>query len=228
MSELVTIDPAELQTAEWLAKRDKLLADAECLLSCTSDADVATLTQVQGELGRHAKVLHNDRMKLTRQIDGLKKQLIAREKELIANLVAEKDRLQGMASSFVTKQRQAAEKARREAEERAREAAIEAAEKADERAQLAADIFGGGFDPQLAATTAAPAVPAFEPAKIAGTRTVTRWHFELVDPAKVPAALLILNTKAINAQIRALVAQGQTPEISGLRIWSTQQVQSRG
>jgi len=159
-------------------------------------------------------------------MDALKKQCIAEEKSLIADLEAEKSRLQTMASEFVTEQRRRQEAARREAEERARQEAAEAAEKADERAALAQELFGAKFDPSLAPEL--PAVPVFTPPEtIAGARVVTQWHVELIDPAKVPAGLMKFNQSAALKLVRAQAAQGQTPEISGLRVWSTNQVQSR-
>lgn len=227
MSELITIEPASIQTQEWLARRDLLLDQASSITACGNESDCVSIAAIQGSLGKHVKVLHEDRMKLTRQIDAAKKQCIALEKDLIATLDAEKQRLQALTSAYVTEQRRREEQARKEAEERARQEAAEVAEHADERAKLAQNLFGAGFDPQLAASP--PTVPTFSaPQKIAGARVVTRWFCEVVDPAKVPAALMTFNKSAAMKAIKGQAAQGQTPEIPGLRIWSENQVQSRG
>jgi len=52
--------------------------------------------------------------------------------------------------------------------------------------------------------------------------TTTVWHYEVLDPAKVPAEFLMVNEPAITKAVK-----GGAREISGVRIWSTQEVVAR-
>ena len=84
--------------------------------------------------------------------------------------------------------------------------------------------FGSG----VAVATPMPA--PIEPVKTRPTTagTTTAWKFELVDPAIVPRAYLVPNDKAIRSAIRAMVDQGLTPQIDGLRIFSIVGIRARG
>lgn len=220
MSDIVTINAGDIATKDWISRRDLLLGQARAITVAGCEADVVGITAIQGNMGKHRAALKADRMVVTRQIDAVKTQVMDLEKELAADLDVEKSRLQKLASDFVTQQRQAAA----EAERKRVDAEREAASAAMDHAEHATSMFGCGVDPALAI---APAAPVAQPMKVAGARVVTRWDCEVIDPNAVPHALMTFNKSAALKLIRAQAANGGTPQISGLRITSSQQVQSR-
>ena len=114
-------------------------------------------------------------------------------------------------------QRKRDEEARRLREEQAqRDAlALEAAGKTEEAAKM--------VDAALSAPVAAPRPVVVQTSKVAGTRTVTRWDFEIVDKELIPRKWMIVNEQAIRTHIKALKENAEP--IPGVRFTSTKEVQ---
>ena len=122
------------------------------------------------------KIVHDQRMAVSRKVDALKKQLIAKENEICAELNAEIERVSGLCGAYMNAK--LAEQARAAAEADARRAEAEAAAAAESA---------------LTGRNVAPVVvdeaKAGKPVDGISSRTV--WTFDVVDPALVPRAYCV-------------------------------------
>ena len=112
------------------------------------------------------KIVHDQRMAVSRKVDALKKQLIAKENEICSELNAEIERVSGLCGAYMNAK--LAEQARAAAEAEARRAEAEAAAAAESA---------------LTGRQVAPVVDGIS------SRTV--WTFDVVDPASVPRAYCV-------------------------------------
>jgi len=217
---LHTIDAGDLMRAEWIDKRDGLIAAASELVAVNNQQALDAAGGIISDSAKHRKELNAARLVITRQIDGVKRQIMDQERELSTALDGQEQRLRDLSSAYLTEQ----DRQRREIEAAAELQRRQAAEALLERDQEARAAFGSG----VAVATPMPA--PIEPVKTRPTTagTTTAWKFELVDPAIVPRAYLVPNDKAIRSAIRAMVDQGLTPQIDGLRIFSIVGIRARG
>lgn len=179
---LVTIDHGDLARKDWIATRDDLLTAAAAIIEIADGDAYTTATEQVAKLRKHRKELADHRLTITRRLDDVKRDLMTQEKKLGDRLDAEENRLKALAGDYATRiarEREEAERARREAEaaaalaaeqaEAARLAAINAAADLARQAdqEEAAVLFGAGAVLADAATPDPAAIAAAEAARIA-------------------------------------------------------------
>ena len=220
--QLHTIDTGALWRAEWIDERDKLIAIAVNLPAVETQQMLDLAGDMISRCAKHRKQLNQARLIITRQIDALKKQIMDQEKELARDLNDEEQRLRSISSVYLTEEDHRRRRAEAEAEQLRRQAAQDAIEK--ENAAYAA--FGSAAEiQQQPEVLPAPATVKTRPAT-AGT--TTRWDFEILDLNRLPRCYLVPESKSIKSAIRAMVDQGLTPQIDGLRIYSQIDIRARG
>ena len=203
MTDLVTVDTNALAAkAEWIAERDRLVSASQELIQNVDDDNACDWARhAKKGLDTHLKALAEIRKSVTKPLDDAKKQIIAQERELAAEIVAERDRVKMLASDYATRMEAAAAKAKAEAEA-AQRAAVEEA-----------------------VATGAPIPDAPAPVAVAKPRgSVTVDKFEVVDVAQVPREYLVVDEKAIRAYIKFARTLGRKPSVPGVRFWQEQDV----
>ena len=206
---------------EWIARRDCLLSDAAIVNEVVSDDQLNAAGRVQAEISKHIKELDKERKAYTAPIDKVKKEIMACEKTMRADLEAEFSRLKKMNDAYATEVARKADEERRRREAEEHKAAMEAVECQRE----AEEAFGPGV--------AVEEVPVVEPEPVKKTvkteanRMVKRWSYELVDLNKVPRELLSLDSKKVNAYLNYCKSQDRDPAADGIRFTSRMSVESR-
>lgn len=220
--EPIRVQPDALdQKSEWIASRDTLLERAREIKAVDSDKDLNAASDVQTQAGKLIKDLEKERKGITGPLDTIKKHIMAREKELRADLESERFRLKKLNDAYATKlarEREEEERRRREAEERERLA------QAERQAETEA-LFGEGAVAKE--EEAEPVEPEPEKPRLSNARTVTRWDFRVAEPDKVPREYTSPDESKIRAAINYQVKLGKTPEIPGVEITKRESVEGR-
>lgn len=122
------------------------------------------------------KVVHDQRMAVTRRIDALKKECMGREAEICAPMNQELERVAKLTAAYVAAKKE--EQEREYVEMRIREE--------EERSSLEAEAMLTGKAP--AEIAAAPSASAPQGKPVAGVSSRTVWLFDITDAAAVPRA----------------------------------------
>ncbi len=141
-----------------------------------SDADARAADAAIRTAKTLVKVVHDQRMSVTRRIDALKKECMGREAEICAPMNQELERVAKLTAAYVAAKRE--EQEREYVEMRIREE--------EERASLEAEVMLTGKAP--AEIAAAPSASAPQGKPVAGVSSRTVWLFDITDAAAVPRA----------------------------------------
>lgn len=106
-----------IEAAQWVADRDKLLAESQGVTQVTNDAELEKAGSIEARGKKLIKKLETARKEVTSPIDELKKKIMAREKELRANIETEVTRINKMTTAYATEQARKAEEERRRIEQ---------------------------------------------------------------------------------------------------------------
>lgn len=209
------------KSAKWIKERDNLLHEAFTTSKVENQEQLEYCGDLYTRMSKHVKVLEKERKELTDPLNAVKKEIMDQEKELRANLEAERDRLKKLNDGYATKLAMEAEKARREAEAEARERAMKEALEAEE----ARAVFGD----EVQMSEPEPVVEAYvpEPEKLSGNRVVKRWEFSMSDSSMVPTDYLVLNEKAVRAFIKMQESMGKDPVLPGIKFSARMSVESK-
>lgn len=225
MANIVQID-TDIQAVDWTHSRDALLVEAKAITQVTNEREFETAGEVQTRGTKIIKKLEAARKEVTSPIDDLKRQIMAKEKELRRDIEAEVARIRELTSAYATEQ------ARKMAEEQARidEATRKAAEAqvAAEAAQ-SADPFGFNAPAQPIAMPVIP-VATVKGAHSAANRVVEKWDFQILDANAVPREFLSVDETKIRTFLSAKKAEGYKAEqiaVPGIKVSATMQVYSR-
>ena len=216
-----------IEAAQWVADRDKLLAESKGVTQVTNDAELEKAGAIEARGKKLIKKLETARKEVTSPIDELKKKIMAREKDLRANIETEVTRINKMTTAYATEQ------ARKAEEERKR---IEAAERARAEAELAAqeaaanDPFGFNAAPAAPAAPAPVSVPTVQKPHTTSNRFVEVWNFQIIDEKAIPRELLSPDEKKIRALMNLKKSEGYKADqlcVAGIKFTATTQVYSR-
>lgn len=216
-----------IEAAQWVADRDKLLAESKGVTQVTNDAELEKAGSVEARGKKLIKKLETARKEVTSPIDELKKKIMAREKELRANIETEGTRINKMTTAYATEQARKAEEERRRIEQMERERAE--AELAAQQA-AAADPFGFNAAPAVQAAPAPIPVPTVQKPHTTSNRFVEVWNFQIVDEKAIPRELLSPDEKKIRALMNLKKSEGYKADqlcVAGIKFTATTQVYSR-
>lgn len=220
--EIITVPPNALETADWLGKRETLLAEARCIEVVDSDEALEVAGAAQTAISKHIKAMASERLALTRQIDAVKKDIMAQERALVADLDAELARLKRLNNAYATEvaRRAAEERERREAEEHRRRM-----EEAERQAKAQA-MFG---EDAAVAPAPEPVMPPPPPEKVStsSNRMVRRWKWALRNAEKVPREFLSVDSQKVNAHVAYCQKMDKAPIIDGIDFEAYMSVESR-
>lgn len=225
-TEIVKFDPHALsKETQWKIERENLLALSLPIKKITGDRDLEVSGKIQTKINRHIKDLGQSRLTLTRKIDDLKKQITGAEKEMIAELKFELDRLKKINSDYATEQMRIQEEERRKAEEQAQAEAAKRAQEQEAEAKKAEAIFGPGAEvvPEAVDFFDAPVKQVVKP-KTSSNKFIEKWHFEIVNSAQLPREFLMPDESKIRAYVKSNKEQAIIP---GIKTWKTVDVQSK-
>ena len=240
-SSLITVNTADIEAKEWLAKRDNTVAQAKAITKVTNDEELEIAGKIETSCKKQAKALSEIRLKLTRPLDEAKKTIMEREKELVKPLNDEQTRINKLTTAYATELARKAEEERRRREEAERAAAEaqlaaeQAAQEAAEKAAQANAAFGIASAPVPA--TPAPVPPAVPLPTITTTgphtssnRFVEKWDFTIVNANAVPRELCSPDEAKIRALLATKKAEGYKADqikIEGVSITSSMKVYAR-
>lgn len=215
-----------IQADNWTNARDLLIERAHEVCAVTNEHEFEIAGAIQAEGTKLIKKLENARKEVTGPIDDLKKQIMAKEKELRAGIETEVNRINALTSAYATEQARKAEEERRmieAAERKAAEMAVAA------EAAKAEDPFGFNAP---AAPTATPLIPTatVKAAHSSSNRVVEKWDFSVYDANAVPRDFLSVDEAKVRAFLAAKKAEGYKHDqiaIPGVKISATMQVYSR-
>ena len=230
---------SEEQQKEIQTGRERLLAAAQSLEVTTLEAEETAWEIVHG-IGELRKVIRGDFADSKKATRAAWQAVVAQEKGHLAGL-EEPDRIvRGKLSTWAEEKERVRAEAERKAREEAEKVAAEERRVAQEKAQadaeekrladaLAAEEAGKKLEAEalLAEPVEAEEVPEVVPAvvpkmeapKVEGAGAmVETWHFEVVQPLKVPRVYLTVDETKIRQTVNALKG---TAEIEGVRIWKT-------
>lgn len=194
---------------DWIAGRDAILAVSAEVRKVADDVTLDRAGSIYTDARRHVKALEQARKAVTEPIDAVKKQIMADEKAMRAELEREAERLKSMCDAYATAKAQEAEEARRKQAE---------AETAKDRV---ASVFGA------AATVGMANSPAIAAPKSSANRMVERWSFEVLDSAAVPREFLTVDDAKIRAWMQAQTKLGITPQLPGVVFEKTVSVEAK-
>lgn len=216
-----------IEAAQWVADRDQLLAESKGVTQVTNDAELEKAGAIEARGKKLIKKLETARKEVTSPIDELKKKIMAREKDLRANIETEVTRINKMTTAYATEQARKAEEERRR---------IEAAERARAEAELAAqeaaanDPFGFNAAPAAPAAPAPVPVPTVQKPHTTSNRFVEVWNFQIIDEKAIPRELLSPDEKKIRALMNLKKSEGYKADqlcVAGIKFTATTQVYSR-
>lgn len=219
--ELKIYHPGEIVAADWVTKRDEIVAAAAEIVTVADNADFESATAVIAKLAKHRKELDAARKAITGRLDDVKKEIMAQERGLAGGLEAEYNRLRAAAGEYATRlerERAAAERARQQAEAEAAmkaeaEAAARASEESRARSLFGADAVASGPTTQAAAEIAVPMPVVPDRAYAAGGRKqVVTYDFEVIDASILDRKFLSVNDAKIRSFLQFAKAQGIEPE----------------
>lgn len=215
--ELKIYQPGEIVAADWVAKRDEIVAGAAEIVTVADNADFESATAVIAKLAKHRKELDAARKSITGRLDDVKKEIMAQERSLAGGLESEYNRLRSAAGEYATRlerERAAAERARQQAEAEAAmkaetEAAARASEESRARSLFGADAVAAAPTTQAAAEVAVPLPVVPDRAYAAGGRKqVVTYDFEVIDATLLDRKFMSVDEKKIRAFLQYAKAQG--------------------
>lgn len=234
---------ALMQQTEWLAKRDAVLVIAGQVSAVESEGQLEHAGRVQTDIANLVKEIERKRLDITRPLDDVKKQIMAAEKDMTANLNAELDRIKRMNNAYATKKALEAQAEQRRVDElnrleqaKAAELARKAQDEADVKAASAQSIFGAAAVTTAQVQAQAPVVPQVQyctttRAPQASANTIRmEWKFEVLDSEKVPRELCSVDEKKIRAHLTYQKSMGvniENLQVAGLRLWKEANVCAR-
>ena len=210
--ELKIYQPGEIVAADWVTKRDEIVAAAAEIVTVADNDDFEAATAAIAKLAKHRKELDAARKSITGRLDDVKKEIMAQERTLAGSIEAEYNRLRAAAGDYATRlerERAEAERARREAEaEAAMKAEAEAAAQVD-NADRARSLFGSDAV-AAAAVPVAPVMPVVPDRAYAagGRKQVVSYDFEVIDATLLDRKFLSVDEKKIRAFLQYAKAQG--------------------
>ncbi|HQL08018.1 MAG TPA: hypothetical protein PLE35_00355 [Lentisphaeria bacterium] len=210
--ELKIYQPGEIVAADWVTKRDEIVAAAAEIVTVADNDDFEAATAAIAKLAKHRKELDAARKAITGRLDDVKKEIMAQERTLAGSIEAEYNRLRAAAGDYATRlerERAEAERARREAEaEAAMKAEAEAAAQVD-NAERARSLFGADAV-AAAAVPVAPVMPVVPDRAYAagGRKQVVTYDFEVIDATLLDRKFLSVDEKKIRAFLQYAKAQG--------------------
>ena len=95
--ELKIYQPGEIVAADWVTKRDEIVAAAAEIVTVADNDDFEAATAAIAKLAKHRKELDAARKAITRRLDGVKKEIMAQERALAGSIEAEYNRLRAAA-----------------------------------------------------------------------------------------------------------------------------------
>ncbi|MDO5313444.1 MAG: hypothetical protein Q4G55_08560 [bacterium] len=200
-----------IEVAEWTARRDALLADAQGVTQVTDNEELEAAGRVEAGLKKLVSKLAAKRKEVTSPIDELKKAIMERERALAKPLNDEISRVNALTTAYAN---ELARRAREEQE--AREAAgVETPEEA----------FGLPQPPALE-----PAPMRTQPPRTSSNRFVETWDFTVTNPRAVPPQLCSPDERKIRAFMLAKKAEGYRAEdvkVAGVVFTSSVKVYSK-
>jgi hypothetical protein len=207
----ITVSSDALERAgRWIQRRDSLLACAPSLQMVTTPAEAAEAAELANAMRQCIADLESERKKVTSPLDRMKKEIMAQERSLRADLETERARLKRLTDQYATRlaaEREAEARRQREAEEAAR---MEAAKRAAEIEEL----FGAEADepaPEMPAATPPP-----DKLRVEGARVVERWSHWVQDASRVPREYLSVDDAKIRAYLGYCKRMEIKPEIPGV------------
>ena len=161
-----------------------------------SDADARAADAAIRTAKTLVKVVHDQRMAVTRRIDALKKECMGREAEICAPMNQELERVTKLTAAYVAARK--AEQEREYIEARAREE--------EERASMEAEAMLTGKAPAEIVATPSASAPQGKP--VAGVSSRTVWQFDITDAAAVPRAYCAPSPELIREYMTAAKRNG--------------------
>ena len=233
-NEVITVNPADIEAADWIAKRDNLIALEKTIKSVGSDAELEVAGKFETDCKKLVSKLERIRKEITGPLDEAKKAIMAKEKSLAKPLVEAQARVNKLTTAYANMLAQKAEEERLAREAAEREAAERAlAEEDAARAQAEANAMFGITDapaPAPAPTPAPlPAVTTTGP-HTSSNRFVEKWAFTITDQNAVPRELCSPDEAKIRAFMAANKAEGYKATqitVAGIRFTSSVQVYAK-
>ena len=161
-----------------------------------SDADARAADAAIRTAKTLVKVVHDQRMAVTRRIDALKKECMGREAEICAPMNQELERVTKLTAQYVAARK--AEQEREYIEARVREE--------EERASMEAEAMLTGKAPAEIVATPSASAPQGKP--VAGVSSRTVWQFDITDASAVPRAYCAPSPELIREYMTAAKRNG--------------------
>lgn len=232
---IITVNPADIEAADWMAKRAELLKRAESIVSVNSDAELEVAGKFETDCKKLVSKLETIRKGITAPLDEAKKLLMAKQRELADPLVKAQTNVNKLTTAYANmlakkaeEERLAREAAEREAAERA--LAEEEAARAQAEANAAFGLPDGGTPtPPPPPVVPLPTVTTTGP-HTSSNRFVEKWDFVITDANAVPRELCSPDPAKIRALMAAKKAEGYKASqivIAGVRITSSVQVYAK-
>lgn len=234
-NEIITVNPAEIEAADWLAARQALVDQAQAITSVANDEELEVAGAFETKCKKLVKKLETIRKGITGPIDEAKREIMAKEKELARPLVEAQKRVNVMTTAYANELARRAEEERLAREAAEREAAERAlAEEEAARAQAEANAAFGITDAPVAppppvAPAPLPAVTTTGP-HTTSNRFVEKWSFTVTDANAVPRELCSPDDAKIRALLAAKKAEGYKANqivIAGITVTSSMQVYAK-
>lgn len=229
-NEVITVNPADIETADWLARRAELVERGKSITSVGSDGELETAGKFETDCKRLVKRLADIRKALTAPLDEAKKELMAKEKALAAPLVSAQTRVNALTTAYANMLAQKAENERLARETAERALAEEEAARAKAEADAAFGLPPAETPPPAQPPpTPLPAVTTTGP-RTTSNRFVEKWDFAVTDANAVPRELCSPDPAKIRAVLAAKKSEGYKAAqivIAGLRITSSIQVYAK-
>ncbi len=232
---IITVNPADIEAADWMAKRAELIERGKSIVTVSNDAELEVAGKFETDCKKLVKKLADIRKGITAPLDEAKKMLTAKERELAAPLIGSQTRVNTLTTAYANMLAQKAEEERLAREAAEREAAErELAEQEAARAQAEANAMFGIQDagtppPPAPAPAPLPAVTTTGP-HTSSNRFVEKWAFTITDQNAVPRELCSPDEAKIRAFMAAKKAEGYKASqisVAGIKFTSSVQVYAK-
>ena len=219
--------------AEWLAKRDALIAESVAIATVTTKAEYDRATAVLAAITSEDNGIEKKRLAFTKPFSDAAKEIKAKVDEACQGLRDNKTRLKAISGDWYMKDQARIRREAAEADRIERERIEAELAKAQAEADAAEAL---GFDAVTPPVIEERPTPVELAPTNAHTRVPMRVSFELVDEAKVPRSFMMFDPRKANEYIRLnkediqkRVENGEADGIvAGLRFTVRPDVQGRG
>lgn len=229
----------------WMTKSAEALALAKDVTQVADDAALEVAGRVQTDLSKLIRDIEQQRMNVTRPLDGLKASIMDKAKELTAPLNAELNRVKALNTAYATRKAQEAEAERKRLlkiqQDKAAADAREALEREERQQTAAQSVFGSAAvadtseQPQPVNPFAQPpidptVVPRAAMPKSSANAFTEVWKFEILDERLVPREFLSVDESKIRAALnykKSLKCAVEDVAVPGLRIYKEMSVRAR-